>query len=196
MRLDAGNADAIALRLAGVAVEAASLLREHGGGRHRPSREGRRQPHDRSGPRRRGADHRPPRRDVGRDPDHRRGDGERHPPGSLFFLVDPLDGTGDFIRGTGEYSVNIALIEGCRPIAAVVAAPPLGRIWIAGGVAKSGRDSASGDDGGFRLVIDRGSAGDRTGPRGPRQPAPRGPRDRSMPRLAFDRDAADRRRLL
>ncbi|MBM1169598.1 3'(2'),5'-bisphosphate nucleotidase CysQ family protein [Microvirga arabica] len=49
-----------------------------------------------------------------------------------FFLVDPLDGTGDFIHGTGEYSVNIALIQGNRPMAAVVAAPAMGSIWIAG----------------------------------------------------------------
>jgi 3'(2'), 5'-bisphosphate nucleotidase len=49
-----------------------------------------------------------------------------------FFLVDPLDGTGDFIHGTGEYSVNIALIRGNRPMAAVVAAPAMGSIWIAG----------------------------------------------------------------
>lgn len=53
-----------------------------------------------------------------------------------FFLVDPLDGTGDFIHGTGEYSVNIALIRGDRPMAAVVAAPALGSIWIAGDVAR------------------------------------------------------------
>jgi 3'(2'), 5'-bisphosphate nucleotidase len=49
-----------------------------------------------------------------------------------FFLVDPLDGTGDFIHGTGEYSVNIALIRGNRPMAAVVAAPAMGSIWMAG----------------------------------------------------------------
>lgn len=56
-----------------------------------------------------------------------------------FFLVDPLDGTGDFIHGTGEYSVNIALIRGNRPIAAVVAAPAMRSIWIAG---KTTRTSA------------------------------------------------------
>jgi 3'(2'), 5'-bisphosphate nucleotidase len=55
-----------------------------------------------------------------------------------FFLVDPLDGTGDFIHGTGEYSVNIALIRNGRPIAAVVAAPAMGRVWIAGRTALSG----------------------------------------------------------
>ncbi|MCG7391986.1 3'(2'),5'-bisphosphate nucleotidase CysQ [Microvirga sp. ACRRW] len=52
--------------------------------------------------------------------------------GKLFFLVDPLDGTGDFIHGTGEYSVNIALIQGNRPLAAAVAGPALGKVWIAG----------------------------------------------------------------
>lgn len=57
-------------------------------------------------------------------------------PDSLFFLVDPLDGTGDFIHGTGEYSVNIALIKGGRPIASVVSAPALGSIWIAGTTAR------------------------------------------------------------
>jgi 3'(2'), 5'-bisphosphate nucleotidase len=59
-------------------------------------------------------------------------------PDHRFFLVDPLDGTSDYIHGTGEYSVNIALIEDERPIASVVSAPALGRIWIAGETARSG----------------------------------------------------------
>ncbi len=58
------------------------------------------------------------------------------PTDDYFFLVDPLDGTGDFIHGTGEYSVNIALIRGQRPMAAVVAAPAMGSIWIAGATAR------------------------------------------------------------
>lgn len=53
-------------------------------------------------------------------------------PGPLFFLVDPLDGTKDFLKGTGEYSVNIALVAGERPVAAALAAPALGRVWAAG----------------------------------------------------------------
>jgi 3'(2'), 5'-bisphosphate nucleotidase len=57
-------------------------------------------------------------------------------PDDFFFLVDPLDGTGDFIHGTGEYSVNIALIQGNRPMASVVAAPAMGSIWIAGNTAR------------------------------------------------------------
>nr|WP_243374494.1 3'(2'),5'-bisphosphate nucleotidase CysQ [Microvirga solisilvae] len=63
----------------------------------------------------------------------------------FFFLVDPLDGTGDFLNGTGEYSVNIALIQNHRPIAAAVAAPALGSVWIAGTKA---RMSAMPEDGG------------------------------------------------
>jgi 3'(2'), 5'-bisphosphate nucleotidase len=67
-------------------------------------------------------------------------------PGRRFFLVDPLDGTSDFIRGTGEYSVNIALIAEGRPVASVVFAPALGRIWIAGRTARGA--TVRSDDGG------------------------------------------------
>jgi 3'(2'), 5'-bisphosphate nucleotidase len=76
-----------------------------------------------------------------------------------FFLVDPLDGTGDFIHGTGEYSVNIALIRDGRPIASVVSAPAMGRIWIAGETARAGELADGGDivwqDARTRLAPDR-----------------------------------------
>lgn len=49
---------------------------------------------------------------------------------AVFFLVDPLDGTRDYLAGSDEYSVNIALVSGSRPVAAALAAP--GRVWIAG----------------------------------------------------------------
>ncbi len=42
-----------------------------------------------------------------------------------FFLVDPLDGTKEFIKRNGEFTVNIALIENGSPIAGVVYAPVL-----------------------------------------------------------------------
>lgn len=61
------------------------------------------------------------------------------PAGETFFLVDPLDGTRDFLHGTGEYSVNVALIAGGRPVAAALAAPALGRVWAAGARAVGGR---------------------------------------------------------
>ena len=40
--------------------------------------------------------------------------------GELFFLVDPLDGTKGFIKRTGEFTVNIGLIEKGVPVAGVV----------------------------------------------------------------------------
>lgn len=47
------------------------------------------------------------------------------------WLVDPLDGTRDFVGRTGEFCVNVALIEGDRPILGVVAAPALATVWCA-----------------------------------------------------------------
>jgi 3'(2'), 5'-bisphosphate nucleotidase len=65
-------------------------------------------------------------------------------PGERFFLVDPLDGTKDYIHGIGEYTVNIALVAGTRPVAGVVGAPSLGRLWAAGDRAQAGEVAADG----------------------------------------------------
>ena len=43
-----------------------------------------------------------------------------------FWMVDPLDGTREFIRRNGEFTVNIALISGRRPVLGVVHSPVLG----------------------------------------------------------------------
>lgn len=43
--------------------------------------------------------------------------------GNRFLLVDPLDGTREFISGNGEYTVNIALVEDGAPVLGVVYAP-------------------------------------------------------------------------
>ncbi len=51
------------------------------------------------------------------------------PAGAAFILVDPLDGTREFLGATGEFTVNIALVKAARPVAGVVYAPALGRIW-------------------------------------------------------------------
>lgn len=53
------------------------------------------------------------------------------PSGDLFFLVDPLDGTKEFIKRNGEFTVNIALIEGVRSVVACVYAPALGELFYA-----------------------------------------------------------------
>jgi 3'(2'), 5'-bisphosphate nucleotidase len=51
------------------------------------------------------------------------------PPDTEYFLVDPLDGTREFIAGRDEYAVNIALMAGGVPVLGVIAAPALGLIW-------------------------------------------------------------------
>jgi 3'(2'), 5'-bisphosphate nucleotidase len=48
-----------------------------------------------------------------------------------FFLVDPLDGTKEFIQRNGEFTINIALIKNDKPILGVVNAPALGLIYYA-----------------------------------------------------------------
>ena len=49
--------------------------------------------------------------------------------GGRFWLVDPLDGTKEFISRNGEFTVNIALVENGRPVAGVVHAPALAMTW-------------------------------------------------------------------
>ena len=56
---------------------------------------------------------------AGRIPDH----------GSTYFLVDPLDGTKEFIRGGDDYTVNIGLIEEGSPSLGVVYAPATGTLF-------------------------------------------------------------------
>ncbi len=47
-----------------------------------------------------------------------------------FWLVDPLDGTKEFIRRNGEFTVNIALVEDGAPVLGVVYAPTLERCFL------------------------------------------------------------------
>ena len=49
----------------------------------------------------------------------------------LFWLVDPLDGTKEFIKGNGEFTVNIGLCQGNAPIAGVVCRPVDGTTYYA-----------------------------------------------------------------
>ena len=48
---------------------------------------------------------------------------------NCFWLVDPLDGTKEFINRNGEFTVNIALIENGRPVLGVVLAPAIDRLF-------------------------------------------------------------------
>ncbi len=46
-----------------------------------------------------------------------------------FFLVDPLDGTKEFIAGRDEFTVNLALVTQGVPLLGIVGAPALGLVW-------------------------------------------------------------------
>jgi 3'(2'),5'-bisphosphate nucleotidase len=48
-----------------------------------------------------------------------------------MFLIDPLDGTREFIQRNGEFTVNIALVREGRPVAGIVHAPALGETFCA-----------------------------------------------------------------
>jgi 3'(2'), 5'-bisphosphate nucleotidase len=48
-----------------------------------------------------------------------------------FWLLDPLDGTKEFLQRNGEFCINIALIEGGQPVAACVQAPVSGEAYVA-----------------------------------------------------------------
>lgn len=48
-----------------------------------------------------------------------------------YWLVDPLDGTKEFIKRNGEFTVNIALIDAGKPVLGVVYAPALGVMYSA-----------------------------------------------------------------
>ncbi|NBB51974.1 3'(2'),5'-bisphosphate nucleotidase CysQ [Rhizobium sp. CRIBSB] len=95
--------------------------------------------------------------------------------GTRFFLVDPLDGTREFISRNGEFTVNIALVEEGQPTVGVVYAPALGLLFA--GDAEGARmnreiDGAFGDwtaltaaparEGGLRVVASRSHMSDET----------------------------------
>jgi 3'(2'), 5'-bisphosphate nucleotidase len=55
--------------------------------------------------------------------------GHQPEPSARFWLIDPLDGTRDFIAGGPDYSVNVALIDGGVPVLGLVLAPRDGTLW-------------------------------------------------------------------
>jgi 3'(2'), 5'-bisphosphate nucleotidase len=47
----------------------------------------------------------------------------------LFWLVDPLDGTKEFIKKNGEFTLNVGLVQAGQPLLGVVAAPAIDTFW-------------------------------------------------------------------
>jgi 3'(2'), 5'-bisphosphate nucleotidase len=46
-----------------------------------------------------------------------------------FFLIDPLDGTKEFVAGRDEFTVNLALVTNGTPLLGIIGAPALGIVW-------------------------------------------------------------------
>jgi 3'(2'), 5'-bisphosphate nucleotidase len=56
-------------------------------------------------------------------------DPARSPYRGSFFLIDPLDGTKEFVAGRDEFTVNLALVTDATPLLGIIGAPALGLIW-------------------------------------------------------------------
>jgi len=67
------------------------------------------------------------------------------------WMIDPLDGTREFLAGSGEYTVNVALVRGGRPVLGVVGVPARARIYY--GSVPAGRAWATDADGGASARI-------------------------------------------
>jgi 3'(2'), 5'-bisphosphate nucleotidase len=50
-------------------------------------------------------------------------------PGDPFVLIDPLDGTKEYVAGSSQYTVNLAVVSGGRPVAGIVAVPAAGTLY-------------------------------------------------------------------
>lgn len=58
--------------------------------------------------------------------------GEAVRPADVFILIDPIDGTKEFVAKSNDFTINIALIVNKRPVIGVIFAPKKSRIWFAG----------------------------------------------------------------
>jgi myo-inositol-1(or 4)-monophosphatase len=66
-------------------------------------------------------------------------------PGERWWVVDPLDGTTNFLHGFPAVAVSVALVDGGRPVVGAVHAPFLGETYLAargGGAKRLGRDGS------------------------------------------------------
>ena len=68
---------------------------------------------------------------------------------SRFFIVDPLDGTKEFVHRRGDFTVNIALVENGKPVLGVVYAPAKERLFYTD---KSGQSVEEMQDGSIKPI--------------------------------------------
>jgi 3'(2'), 5'-bisphosphate nucleotidase len=67
-----------------------------------------------------------------------------------FFLIDPLDGTKEFVAGRDEFTVNLALVTNGTPLLGIIGAPALGLIWR--GLVGRGAERLTTAEGGERVA--------------------------------------------
>jgi 3'(2'), 5'-bisphosphate nucleotidase len=77
---------------------------------------------------------------------------ERGPVPERFLLVDPLDGTREFLAGHSDFTVNIALIAAGEPVVGAICAPGLAQVYVGGATALRA-EPAAGDKLGATRVI-------------------------------------------
>ena len=76
-----------------------------------------------------------------------------------FLLVDPLDGTREYLAGHRDFTVNIALIESGDPIAGAICAPALDEVYVGGATAHRTALVAGGTPGADKVIATRAAAG-------------------------------------
>ena len=74
-----------------------------------------------------------------------------------YWLVDPLDGTAEFVKRNGEFTVNIALIDHKRPVLGVIYAPVMDGLWSGryDKVPQGGLPAAHDDERPFTVLVSR-----------------------------------------
>jgi 3'(2'), 5'-bisphosphate nucleotidase len=89
-----------------------------------------------------------------------------------WWLVDPLDGTREFLRRNGEFTINIALMENSQPVLGVVFAPAIGKLysafhgggaWVAQGETSTPIRTAALANGRVRVAVSRSHASSEAG---------------------------------
>lgn len=70
----------------------------------------------------------------------------------LFFIVDPLDGTKEFVNRRGDFTVNIALVQNGKPLRGVVYAPAKGRLFYTDAAGKTFESKPDGSEARARSV--------------------------------------------
>lgn len=69
---------------------------------------------------------------------------------SIYWLIDPLDGTKEFIKRNGEFTCNLALIENGRPVLGFVGVPAQQELFVGGESISSTRQQRSSKESGIR----------------------------------------------